>query len=73
MPLVDIQLIEGVFTPEQKRQMIQKVTDVMVGIEGEALRGLTWVRVTEFRSGDWGIGGKPVLSGDVKAMQAQRA
>lgn len=69
MPLVDIHVIEGVFTPEQKRQMIEKVTDTMVGIEGEALRGVTWVRVNEFASGAWGIGGKAITAGDVKAMQ----
>ena len=69
MPLVDIQLIEGVFTPDQKKDMIEKVTNTMVEIEGEALRGVTWVRVQEVASGDWGIGGKAVTAADVKAMQ----
>jgi 4-oxalocrotonate tautomerase len=48
MPLVDIQLIKGVFSAEQKREMIEKVTETMVAIEGEAVRGVTWVRVQEF-------------------------
>ena len=69
MPLVDIQLIEGVFTPEQKQQMIKKITDAMVEIEGEAMRGVTWVRVNEFASGAWGIGGQPLTTADVKALQ----
>jgi 4-oxalocrotonate tautomerase len=69
MPLVDIQVIEGVFTPEQKAAMIEKVTDTMVEIEGESLRGVTWVRVLEVNSGDWGIGGKALTAGDVKQMQ----
>ena len=56
MPLVDIQLIEGVFTPAQKRTMIEKVTDTMVEIEGETMRGVTWVRVHEVASGEWGSG-----------------
>jgi 4-oxalocrotonate tautomerase len=73
MPLVDIQLIEGVFDTSQKQQMISKVTDAMVGIEGEAMRGLTWVRVHEVASGEWGIGGKPITAADVKAMQNQEA
>ena len=60
MPLVDIQLIEGVFDKSQKQEMIRKVTDVMVEIEGEAMRGVTWVRVHEVASGQWGIGGKGV-------------
>ncbi|MGC1464814.1 MAG: tautomerase family protein [Pseudolabrys sp.] len=71
MPLVDIQLIEGVFDKSQKQEMIRKVTDVMVGIEGEALRGVTWVRVHEIASGEWGVGGKGLTAADVKAMQGQ--
>jgi 4-oxalocrotonate tautomerase len=72
MPLVDIQLIEGVFTPEQKKRMIEKVTNAMVDVEGEAMRGVTWVRVLEVGSGDWAIGGRPLQAADVKAMQTQR-
>ena len=70
MPLVDIQVIEGVFTPQQKKEMIEKVTDTMVGIEGEAMRGVTWVRVHEVASGAWGIGGKALQTADVKAIQS---
>ena len=70
MPLVDIQVIEGVFSPEQKKEMITKVTNAMVGIEGEALRGVTWVRVLEVASGAWGIGGQALTAADVKAMQS---
>jgi 4-oxalocrotonate tautomerase len=71
MPLVDIQLIEGVFDHGQKQQMISKVTDAMVAIEGEAMRGVTWVRVHEVASGEWAIGGKSLTAADVKAMQNQ--
>lgn len=68
MPLVTIEVIEGVFNPEQKRDMIAKVTDTMVGIEGEALRGVTWVRIVEVGQGAWGIGGQTLNAADVKAM-----
>ena len=71
MPLVDIEVIEGVFDDAQKAKMIQKVTDAMVEIEGEAMRGVTWVRVKEVRSGQWGIGGKGLSAADVKAMAAE--
>ena len=67
MPLVDIQLIEGVFDKSQKQEMIRKVTDAMVAIEGEAMRSTTWVRVHEIASGEWGIGGKVLTASDVKA------
>lgn len=70
MPLVDIQLIEGVFSTEQKNEMIEKVTDAMVDIEGETMRGVTWVRVHEFDSGTWGIGGKALTTEEIKAVQA---
>lgn len=73
MPLVDIQLIEGVFDNAQKQEMISKVTDAMVEIEGEAMRGVTWVRVQELQSGAWGIGGKGLTTADVKALQNQGA
>lgn len=73
MPLIDIQIIKGVFTPDQKREMIEKVTDTMVAIEGEAMRGVTWVRVLEVNSGEWGIGGKALTAEDVKALAAGHA
>jgi 4-oxalocrotonate tautomerase len=49
--------------------MIKKITDVMVEIEGEALRSVTWVRVHEVASGSWGIGGRGMTAADVKALQ----
>ena len=39
MPLVDIQVIEGVFSAEEKQNMISRITDTMVAIEGEIMRG----------------------------------
>ena len=68
MPLVDIQLIQGVFDKSQKQEMIRKVTDAMVAVEGEAMRGVTWVRVQEIAGGEWAIGGKGLTASDVKAM-----
>jgi 4-oxalocrotonate tautomerase len=71
MPLVDIEVIEGVFDAGTKRELIQRVTEAMVSVEGEAMRGVTWVRVHEVASGEWGIGGKALTAADVKAMQAR--
>jgi 4-oxalocrotonate tautomerase len=71
MPLVNVRLIEGVFTPEQKHEMIHQLTETMVEIEGENLRPVTWVIVEEVKSGDWGIGGNGLTTADVKALQGQ--
>lgn len=73
MPLVTIKGIEGVFSPDQKRDVIERVTDAMVAVEGEALRPYTFVIFEEVKSGDWGIGGRTLKAGDVKAMQAAGA
>ncbi len=73
MPLVDIELIEGVFDGDQKQRMIRDVTEAMVGVEGEAMRGVTWVRVREVASGEWAIGGKPMTAEAVRAAQSEPA
>jgi 4-oxalocrotonate tautomerase len=73
MPLVTIDVIKGVFTPAQKRELVAKVTDAMVAVEGESMRPVTWVRVQEFESGDWAIGGRPLSTADVHAMAAGKA
>lgn len=70
MPLIQVHLIEEVFSPAQKKQMIEKLTDAMVAVEGENIRGVVWVTINEVRSGDWGIGGKPLSTADVKALAA---
>ncbi len=68
MPLVDIHVIKGVFTADQKADMISKVTDAMVSIEGEKLRGVTWVKINEVEGGDWAIGGQALHAADVQKM-----
>lgn len=73
MPLVNVKLLEGIFTPVQKQEMIRKLTDAMVSIEGENMREVTWVVLEEVKSGDWGIGGKPLTTSDVKALAAGKS
>lgn len=70
MPLINVKLIEGVFTETQKTDMIKSLTDAMVEIEGENMRSVTWVLVEDVKSGDWGIGGRPLTTADVKALAA---
>ena len=73
MPLINVKLIEDVFTPEQKRRIVEELTDAMVAIEGESMRQVTWVLVEEVRSGDWGIGGKSLTTQDIRALAAAPA
>ena len=73
MPLVNVKLIEGVFTEAQKQEMIRRLTDTMVSTEGENMRPATVVLIEEVRSGDWGFGGKPITTEDAKALAAGEA
>jgi 4-oxalocrotonate tautomerase len=68
VPFVQVKLIEGVFSDAQKQEMIRRVTDAMVSVEGEKMRAVTWVVVEEVKSGSWGIGGKALTTDDIKAM-----
>ena len=68
MPLIQVRVIKDVFNKDQKRQIINKLTDAMVSIEGENMRGVTWVLIEEVRSGEWGIGGQGLTTNAVKAL-----
>ncbi len=70
MPLVNVKIIEGVFSEAQKKEMVQKLTDTMVSIEGENMRKVTWVVIDEVKSGNWGIGGSVITTEDVKTLAA---
>lgn len=72
MPLINVKVIEGVFSTEQKTQIIRNLTDAMVEIEGEAMRSVTWTVLEEVKSGDWGIAGKSLTTADVRALAASR-
>lgn len=73
MPLVTIDVIKDVFTPSQKKELIAKVTEAMIAVEGENMRPVTWVRISEFEGGDWAIGGKALQAADVHALAAGKA
>jgi len=69
MPLITVNLIENVFNKEEKKEMITKLTNTMVEIEGEAMRAVTWVKIEEVPEGQWGIGGNPLTAAMVHEMQ----
>lgn len=70
MPLIQVKVIENVFTQVEKQEMIRKLTDAMVSIEREKLRALTWVVIEEVKSGDFGIGGKPLSSEEARELSS---
>ena len=70
MPLIQVKLVENVFDSRQKREIIERLTDAMVEIEGENMRPVTWVTIEEIASGEFGIAGNALTTSDVKALQA---
>jgi 4-oxalocrotonate tautomerase len=73
VPLIQVKLIEKVFTNQQKQEMIKNLTDAMVSIEGENMRPVTWVIIEEVGSGEWGIGGQAMTTEAVKALAAGKS
>ena len=73
MPLINVKLIAGVFSDDEKRRIATRLTDAMVEIEGEPLRSVTWVVVEEVPGGQWAIGGQPLSAGDVLSMRRSAA
>ncbi|MCQ4084686.1 tautomerase family protein [Streptomyces sp. RB6PN25] len=70
MPFIDIKVIAGAFTPEEKRRLVENVSEAVIAIEGEALRPFTHVVITETPSGEWAVGGEALTAQDVRAKRA---
>jgi len=73
MPFVSIRVIENVFTPEEKEQMLKGISEALVAVEGENVRPYTVVAIEEVRSGDYAIGGQPLTTADVQAVRSAPA
>ncbi len=71
MTFVTINGIKGYLNKDQQQEMIEKVTDAIVSVEGEALRDVIWVTVQDVESGLWGVGGKSYTAEDLRQMVAQ--
>jgi 4-oxalocrotonate tautomerase len=70
MPLINVKFVEGVFDATQKQQIIERLTDALVSIEGENLRPVTWCVLEEVKSGDFGIAGNAVTTAYARALAA---
>ena len=71
MPLIDIQVMEGVFSSEDKKLMIEKVTRAFGEVAGKTLESGVSVRIHEVESGAWGYAGKPITTADAKSWRSQ--
>ncbi|MEZ4364108.1 MAG: 4-oxalocrotonate tautomerase family protein [Kofleriaceae bacterium] len=68
MPLAQLKGVSGYLSPEQKRTLIQRVTDAILSVEGEGLRPVTWVLIEDVPEGQWGVGGELATAAMLRGM-----
>jgi len=56
MPIIRVEMFKG-RTREQKRKLVEALTDAMVNSTG-ARREACWVVITDVEKEDWGFGGE---------------
>jgi 4-oxalocrotonate tautomerase len=59
MPYIDVKLYEDRLDAESIRRLIERLTDAVVEVYGEATREQTWIVLQEVEPSRWGIGGRP--------------
>ncbi len=60
MPFVNVRTLKGALTPEQKTELQQRLTDLMVEVEGHGnknFRQFVWVMIEEEDPANWSLGG----------------
>jgi len=62
MPIITVQAIEGVVltSPEQKRELLKKMTDAFISVVGEVARPYTYCIIQETPLYEWSIAGQPL-------------
>jgi len=68
MPLIEVKVFEDELTPEQTKDLIQKLTDAVTTVVSPKIRDAVWVVVHEIKSGNWGTGGKALGVADVRKV-----
>jgi steroid delta-isomerase-like uncharacterized protein/4-oxalocrotonate tautomerase family enzyme len=61
MPIITVRFMKGIAaTPEQKRELITRLTETLISILGDVVRPFTYCLIQETPVGEWGIAGVPV-------------
>ena len=68
MPFIQVKVVEGTFTTSQKQEIIERLTDALVEVQGDNLRQHTWCVIEEVASGAWGVGGHGQTADDINAL-----
>lgn len=66
MPSINVKLVQGAYTVEERQQLITKFTDAVASIKGDGVRPFVTILVEEIESGMWGGGGNFITTQDVR-------
>ena len=65
MPFIEVKTIRGVFSAEEKSQVIEEITSVFARMKSDDFAAGTWVVVNELDDGNWGEGGSVLVAEQV--------
>jgi 4-oxalocrotonate tautomerase len=68
MPFVEVKVFEDELTKDQTKELVRRITDAVTAVTSEKLRDVTWVIVSEVKSGNWGVGGNALGLEDVRKI-----
>ena len=68
MPIVTVQLMEGVLTKEQKRSLMDGITDAVTKVYGPPMRMFMHVVLEEIKGGDWIAAGNQITPERVRKI-----
>jgi 4-oxalocrotonate tautomerase family enzyme len=70
VPLIDIHVIKGSCTPEQKLRLMEEATEMVGRVLAEPVKKLTWVRIVETEEDAWMIAGEVFTLEHVRKLRA---
>jgi 4-oxalocrotonate tautomerase len=68
VPLIQVKLIEGLFTSPQKQEIVERLSEALIEIAGEGMRPVTWCIVEEVPSGGWAVGAHALTADDLRVL-----
>jgi 4-oxalocrotonate tautomerase len=68
MPFVEVKVFEDELSKDQVKDLIERITDAVATVTSEKLRDVTWVIVSEVKSGNWGVGGNALGLQDIRKI-----
>ncbi|MGW0732186.1 tautomerase family protein [Streptomyces sp. NPDC002851] len=69
MPVVEVKIMENVFTHEEKQRLIEGLSEKLVELTGEWARPYTYTFITEAPNGEFAIAGAAKTADEINAMR----